>query len=325
MNVLIVHHRDENQHLVLPQVIEELERLGVRAKVVQDVEPQAKHWLWSLGQPTTVVSLRPLKRFVPKWATVLQQVKHNKIEESLLMEQVGLPVPKWTVIREGEVPDLSGFSDFVVVKPVAGCRGAFVRVMRRNRVRWRPLEIEERRSEVTDLIAQEYIHTGPWPTSYRVGMVFGEPIYVFKAMVDPSRPAFDENVKGSHFFEGRTIVSSSKNCTISEDVPAEVIEFAKRAHIAMPQIPVLAVDVIRDARTGKLFILEANSSGWSFMMTGDSATRIQREFGFNMREQFGGGKAVARGIFRHVTSQCWCRDSFVQPAALERSLACQSQ
>ena len=176
MNILLVRN-NEIQDSMFTEILSEFRKLGVRSLATWDVKPTLKHRLWSLGRATTVISFHPLRQFLPSWADIKQQFNYNKIEELIHLESAGIRIPKWKIIREGETFDLSAFELFVVVKPAYGAKGAYVRIMRRDKVRWQQLDIENRRSKNNDLIVQEYIHTGPWPTSYRVATVFGEPNY----------------------------------------------------------------------------------------------------------------------------------------------------
>ncbi len=310
MNLLLVTHDEENQRPFLPEILEQLRRLGGghRCRLVHDCQPSMKHRLWMLGLPTAVVSMRPAwvreqRRFTPGWAAVWKQVWLDKIQECSLLEAAGLPVPTWRPVFRDAVPDLSEFDEFVVVKPASGNRGAMVRVMRRDKVRWRPVEIGDDQMVSEALIVQQYIHTGPWPTSYRVGTVFGEPIYVLHITASRARAPFDETTSGSQFFDGRTIVASSKGCVMDAEVPEDVIELGRRVHAAFPTVPVLGTDIVRDQATGRLYVLEVNANGWTFHLTSDGGERIRRDFGLDLRAQFGGATAVARGIDRRLREE----------------------
>ena len=75
MNILLVNHDVEKIHTILPEVIKELRKLGEghRYHAAHDVKPGIKHFLWGLnGQPTLVISFRPIENFLPSWATILQ-------------------------------------------------------------------------------------------------------------------------------------------------------------------------------------------------------------------------------------------------------------
>ena len=311
MNVLLVTREDENQWEVFPQVAQELCRIGVRCRLVHEVKPQLKHRLWTVGLPTTIISFLPLRRFIPSWGTIWQQEWLGKIKECELLDQAGIPVPKWRAVYPDAEPDLAGFRDFVVVKPNRGAYGAHVRVMRRGKVLWQPLSVREKPPSEA-LIAQEYIHTGPWPTSYRVATVFGEPVYAWRVVADRSRNPFDTSQHGSAFFDGRSIVASGQGCTFDTEVPEDVIELARRSHAAFQTIPLLGIDIVREHATGKLFVLEANAIGWTLHLTSATGKRIQQEFNLDLSVQFGGAKAIARGLYGRLAGDCR-RENRVSP------------
>ncbi len=306
-SVLLVRKGDEDEYQMLEQVTSRLQDLGIRTRLVWDGKPQLKHFLWSLtsGTETAVISFRPIHKFLPSWAKIFQQEKHNKISEYENLKQAGIPVPNWKEIKPSdEIPDLSYFPDFVVVKPANGACGALVRVMRRDHVRWQPLEVKHKRSEIDSIIVQEYIHTGPWPTSFRVATAFGEPIHAWRLTADRSREPFRGEEMNSDFFKGRSIVSSSKGCTYDREVPEDVLELSRRVHDATFQnIPLLSIDIIRDYRTGKLYVLELNLCALNIVPTPAAGRHLREGFGFDPWLQFGGASAIARGIYRCIMKE----------------------
>ncbi len=307
MNVLLVTHEFENQHKFLPSVIRELDALGeqfgrrYRARLVHDYTPNLKHKLWALGRPTVVISMVQLRHFFPAWATVWSQQNIDKVAEYKALEQAGIPVPKWTAVYEGNTPDLSGFDDFVVVKPARGGWGALVRIMKRDKVSWRPLKVEKLGVVSEAMVVQTYIHTGPRPMSYRVGSVFGEPIYAWTHTASDSKTPFPEtDVRDERFFAGKSIVATGKGTVYKLGVPDDVLDFARRAHRAFPTIPLLGMDIVRCQATQKLYVLEVNATGDTFHLTSNAGQRIQREMGFDALKQFGGARAVARGMYNRL-------------------------
>src|SRR5207244_2822007 len=48
----------------------------------------------------------------------------SKSDEYAALEKAGIPVPQWTVVTEGETPDLCAFDEYVVRKPNFGGKGA---------------------------------------------------------------------------------------------------------------------------------------------------------------------------------------------------------
>ena len=63
---------------------------------------------------------------------------------------------------------------------------------------------------------------------------------------------------------------------------------ARLAAGAFPEIPLLGVDVIRDADTGRLFVLEVNSSGYVWHFSSKTGRSIQQEFDLCLESQFDG-------------------------------------
>ncbi len=304
INVLLVTNWDRDT-FKFSEVARELRNLGVRARIVHDVEPSAKHLVWSMGFPTKVISMLPLKKFTPKWAEIWQQKNYTKIDEYTLLDQAGIPVPKWISVYENQKPDLSGFSDYVVVKPALGWKGAFVRITKREKVSYRPITTELMDGVVSPaLIAQEYIHTGAWPISYRVTTVFGEPIFMFRSSANANRLPLIGSTFDSQFFVGRSIVATAIGCSRDAEVPKEVIHLAQEAHQkAFPDIPLLGFDIVQDIRTNKLFVLEVNAFGRTYLLSDEDSKRNLDEFGFDLHKQFGGIKAVARGIYQRLKRQ----------------------
>ena len=300
INVLLVTDWDKDI-LKFSEVARELRRLGVRARIAHDVEPQMKHRLWSLGIETKVISMFPLNKFLPDWAEVWQQKNYNKIHEYELLGRAGILVPKWVAVYENQTPDLSGFSEYVVVKPALGWRGAFVRIMRRDKVAYRPIVTKVMGDTVSPaLIAQEYIHTGTWPISYRVTTVFGEPILMFRSVAEASRQPFIGFTFDAQFFAGRSVVATAKGCSRDGQVPEDVINLARRAHQAFPDIPLLGIDIVRDYKTNQLFVLEVNAFGRTYLLADEHSQEHLDTFGFDLHQQFGGIKAVARGIYQRL-------------------------
>jgi hypothetical protein len=304
-NVLLVAHEVDDEHEIVREVASQLTRLGVRARTVHDVPPALKHRLWTLGLPTSVFSLREPRRFRPTWASIWEPRTFGKAHECRVLEAAGIAVPRWTTTKEGEDLDLSGFSSLVVTKPDVGLRGAMVRMMRRNRVRHRTHRIAYSQEDSGTLIVQEYIHTGPWPTSFRVGTIFGEPLYTLRIEADRSRDPIPLDYRSqADAFTGKTIVASSKGCRMSPDVPQDILELGCKVHRAFPDMPLLATDILRDHETGQLYVIEVNTG--CGLLPPATRERLKGDFGVDIRAQFGGcANALARGIYARVTDPRW--------------------
>ena len=209
----------------------------------------------------------------------------RKSEEYAVLDNAGIPVPRWLLLTRASTPDLSEFGPYVVMKPDRGYRGAEVKIRRRGRVRWkRPADHHGIES---DWIVQEFIYTGRWPVSYRVTTLFGHVIHAWRAEASRSRAPlsgrYDFGLGGGH-----SIVSSHRGCTFSLEYEEDILDIARRAAAAMPRIPLLGVDVVRDADTGRLFVLELNSSGYVWHFSSKAGVSIQQDFDLDLESQFDG-------------------------------------
>jgi hypothetical protein len=62
----------------------------------------------------------------------------------------------------------------------------------------------------------------------------------------------------------------------------EILRFAESAHAAFPEIPLLGFDIVRDAVSEKLFVLEANAIGYVWYFDRENSEM----FGFSHETQF---------------------------------------
>ncbi len=247
--------------------------------------------------PTVTVSPAPLRRLRPRRGPVFQGQHVSKSSEYRALQAAGLPVPRWTRLLPNRTPKLDGFAAYVVTKPDFGAQGAEVRIERRDTVRWTP----PRTARSLDFggpfnprLVQEFVYTGPWPRSHRVVTLFGSVLWADRTEASHDRPP----LRDRNDFHGQSIVSSGKGCTFELDDDPEVVALGERAHTAFPRVPLLGVDIVRDADTGELFVLEANSLGFTWHFSTPSGLAFQKQFGFDLNAQFDGRRKAARVLAR---------------------------
>ena len=97
-----------------------------------------------------------------------------------------------------------------------------------------------------------------------------------------------------------SIVSSGKGCVFRLCADAEILAFAQRAHRAFPQIPLIGVDVLRNADTGQLVVIEINAVGYTWHFSSPIGRKIQQDFGFDLDTQFDGKRKAARILAEQV-------------------------
>ncbi|MEE8106063.1 MAG: hypothetical protein V3T86_11060 [Planctomycetota bacterium] len=157
--------------VILVSLPEHTGTMGTVADHVREMAPDiAVHLVLDERRPwkRRLLALRPTlvfspvylhHRVGPKRAKVFQGAELSKSDEYKRLEAAGVPVPRWTLLREGEQPDLDGLGPIVVRKPDFGARGAYVEIMRREQVKWERMEDPVRPGKL-DLIVQEFVYTG---------------------------------------------------------------------------------------------------------------------------------------------------------------------
>ena len=248
--------------------------------------------------PRMVVNLHPLNgACTGPWA-VFSGSNLTKSDELAVLDQAGLPVPRWQLLSPGDKVDERNFGPYVVVKPDDGLRGACVRVCKTRQVKSDPIFVTVNQKTSAPLV-QAYIHTGPRAVSHRVGVLFGRAIYRWKltAREIPGRelPA-DGDFRSK---SGATVVSSGKGSVFTDVLEPDVVELAERAAAALPDVPLLGVDIVRRQSDGQLFIIELNSSGYCFHLTSELGLKIQSSMGLDFMAQYGGYAHVATQYLRH--------------------------
>ena len=123
--------------------------------------------------PTLIFSPALIRHRPPISGRIFCGYPFSKSEEYVALEKAGIPVPKWTLLSEDKSPDLSDFDDYLVKKPDHGGRGAEVKIVRKTRVKWKPVTTRSAGMS-SSFILQRFIHTGPRPVCYRVNTLFGK-------------------------------------------------------------------------------------------------------------------------------------------------------
>jgi hypothetical protein len=293
-NLLMITSPEVNQPEDLEEVARWIHEIDprVRVEVRPDHHFTRRKWLWALRR-TMLFSPAKFHNFKIVRGSVYQGSPLAKSEELSALEKAGIRIPAWAMLtQDNPTPDLSHLGEYVVVKPDRGGRGAKVKIVRSSKVRWEPQEtkIAGKSNKST---AQRFIYTGPWPVSYRVTTLFGQCLFALKVEAHqdraplPGPDAFSSN-------PGLSVVSNSKGCTFCFENDQEIIRFGEEAHRAFPKIPLLGVDIVRDASDSKLYCLEVNASGFVWHFTSRLGLGVQNQFGLSFESQFDGRRKAAR-------------------------------
>ncbi len=267
----------------------------VEARVVGHHRGEQLQLLPLWFKPTLSLAMieKPTAKLLPGRFMAGQRL--GKVGECERLDRAGVPVPRWTIIEPGTRLDPAQWGPYVVEKPAMGRLGAFVRIRKTGRIRYAaPGTLSaDHYGRHGPMLAQAFVYTGEWPTSYRVVTLFGETLVCYRQVTrDRGAP-----LKGRWRFQesgGISIVSNTQQMQVELVADADVIELAERAHrLAFSDLALLNFDIVRDAETGALFVLECHAhGGWLFSSA--MGLGIQAASGVNFEQQFDGIEKAAR-------------------------------
>jgi hypothetical protein len=255
-------------------------------------------------RPTLIFSPGRLLEFRPVRGKLYVGSPIPKLEQVTRFKAAGVPVPESVEI----VPDIalpeSKFGSHVVVKPghSLASGGTDMVLMRREAVRFRPRDDypENHPGRHGPMYAQRFVDTGPFVNHYRVLSLFGEPLLAFKTSSQVERPSLDapDDVLATVPIKATRRGGLPIRRELFQD--AEILAMAKRVYLALSEIPLQAVDMVKAADTGELFVLEANPGGntWIFSKrsgSGLSTATLTQALGVErLTDQFDAFATMAR-------------------------------
>jgi hypothetical protein len=289
-----------------------LSDLGEIARHVADIEPAIEVFILpatlpnSVSRkriamlPTLVVSAGPLAGFSPPRGVIYQGRPVAKMQQLKRLVDVGVRVPRTAVLGPNTQLDPAVWGPFVVVKPAdlaTASYGVGIKLQRTARVRYQPpaefsAGSPQRRAP---MLVQQFINTGDHVEVYRVLTLFGEPLYCQRMVSRQPRVNLDADdatietavIASQAFDEIETFVS-----------PSDVLDVARAAHAALPDVPLKGCDIMRDARTGQLYVLELNPGGNTWHFSSSFLAEIRRAngpaFEEERRRQFDAMRTAAR-------------------------------
>ncbi len=238
--------------------------------------------------PTLVFSPGEMRGFSPLRGKVYHGWPMPKAEEVRRLTIAGVPVPRTVLLTPGLELDRAVWGDFVIVKPTdlaTSSYGRGIQLMRTERVRYiAPQDYaSDHPGRLGPMMVQQFVDTGETITCYRVLTLFGEPLYFqFNEMADPrvDLNAADEVIERAPI--ANQSFTDKKRLLITEP---DVLALARRAHEAIPEVPLKGVDILREIGTGKLYVIEVNCRGntWHFSSAHMAATRKKEGAGVRAR------------------------------------------
>jgi hypothetical protein len=246
-------------------------------------------------RPTLSIAMKRIGARTLLPGRILTSKSLMKSGEYIRLADAGFPVPRWASITPDTVLDPDDWGPYVVEKPNFGALGAYVRIKRTGRVKYKhPDQLESTHyGRRGGLLVQEFIYTGKWPQSFRVTTLLGKVILCYHQVTvgrgNPLSGRWNHGKDG-----GPSIVSNTKEMKVTPVRDDDVIALSEKAHrAAFPDIPLLGFDVIRDADSGKLYILECHAHGPTWPFSSDTAQGIQEANRVDFVSQFDAFKTCA--------------------------------
>ncbi len=252
-------------------------------------------------RPTLIVSPGLLGSFRPRRGKIYGGRQIAKIEQARLLRNAGVPTPKTALLTPSLRPDPAEWGEFVILKPSdlrTTSYGAGIQLMRTQRVKYMPPSEypPDHPARRGPMIVQQFIDSGNVPGITRVLTLFGEPLYAMairSARHPVDRTADDETIE-------RAVVATQAYDNIERvfHKEADMLAIARAAHAAVPDVPLKGVDVIRDAASGRLYVLEMNTGAnvWHFSSEHLAAKRAAMgpDWVRTMHTQFDAFRTAAR-------------------------------
>jgi hypothetical protein len=233
-------------------------------------------------RPTLTVAFGDPGRFVPRRGRLFHNEETSKPKQQRALAAAGIPVPPTAFYEPGMVCDPAVYGEFVVLKDLAlrsSSQGKGVRWFRTgmlNRLDASGLAAYGLDPAVPRQV-QRFVDVGERPYKIRVLTLFGEPLYVAKLMLNDPRPALDSDDETIARANVDTGAPGERTYTFETD--EEAMALGRRvAAEAFPDLPLLGIDVIREAATGKLYVLEVNAGGNTWHFSSSYWRPLHKEF-----------------------------------------------
>lgn len=222
---------------------------------------------WS--NPTLVVALLPVFDLKIKRGTILKNRPISKILQAKALHEADIPTPPVLPLKFGMKLDPILFGEFVMIKPMSlglTSSGKGIQVFRRKR--FEQLKISDFPADHLihrdreGYLVQKFINTGSQASTYRISTFLGRVMYAMKYQsldVSPDLSEVDSVIEKGNF----TQKGDRENLLDSSPEP---IALAKRVAEAFSDIPLLAIDIIIEEASKKIYVLEINAGGnsWHF-------------------------------------------------------------
>lgn len=255
------------------------------------------------SRPTLIFSPIRLLSFKPARGKLYAGTPMSKIDEMRRLAAAGLPIPPFDMINPDSRLSPDEYGPFVLVKPsyAFASFGQGIELRRTSTLRYRaPAEYPEwHPGRQAPMFAQKFIDCG-YPMSSRVLTIFGEPIFTYcrqstkPLSLDPTKDLFEQH---------EYLPAPPNRITFTTREP-DLLKLAADAYRAMPEVALQACDILREKDTGRLYLLEVNPGGGTWMFSSESSANYKQSLGISdLTAEFDAFRTIARVLMERTRAE----------------------
>lgn len=301
-NLILIHRGPEYERDFdeIATLVNSIDRDITVYHLPNDLEVELPVSAWQY--PTLTVALMSKFKLPIRRGPILRNRFIDKVEQADIVRKSNLRYPPLMRYAPGMKLDPIVFGDYVIIKPMSlTSTGEGVQLFRRRRLeamtindfpKDHPIFKDEK-----GYIVQKFIDTGAYPSWNRVITFLGKPIYAVNGTLTVARPplnASDEVLqKATVAIQG---LSRQRELRVDDDV----MEFSLKVAKAFEELPLLAIDILREESSKRLYFLECNPGGntWHFSSTQPGGINLRHQLG--EIEKNGPEKALELGRQRMI-------------------------
>ncbi len=259
-------------------------------------------WREVAAKPTLMFSPVPLELHSNLRGYRMFAQHISKIDEMRVLARMGFPVPRTIDLQPTTALDEREWGPLVVVKPKSGRGSVSVRLMKTEDVSRLIRNGEVLSENRTPLLVQQWINTGPCISGYRAMTVLDKVVYILKStVVDASD--FSPEMVGQ---EGLDVAYTRKPRQKLFVKERDVHQLAARICRDLTFTTTFGLDILREAGTDKLYVVEMNSGFPTWQLSSRYIKWLDSQFGslkrsdryaqFNALEEV--SLSLAHAVFR---------------------------
>jgi hypothetical protein len=246
------------------------------------------------ARPSLIFSPVRLLEFSPARGKVYAGARMPKLDEMHRLAEGGLPIPHFEALTPETRLSEDVYGPLVIVKPSYDLAsfGQGIELRRTHAVRYRaPEEFPpDHPGRKAPMIVQKFIDCGK-PMTCRVLTFFGEPVFTYcrQSTRELDLPP-DKDV-----FEQYEYMPSLPHRTAFSTREADILKLASEAYRVLPHAALQGCDILRERTTGRLYLLETNPGGGTWMFSNPQAPGYRENLGVNdLAAEFDAFRTIAR-------------------------------